>query len=59
MKTCLAILFSLFIFGNSSGQNKSVYTTFTDYYTRFQNFSTTNGLSNNLVLGIVQDYKWR
>lgn len=56
MKTwCVALLFSLFTFGNSSGQVTSALSVKNDLYTRFQNFSTTDGLSSNSVLGIVQD----
>ncbi|VBB45174.1 conserved exported hypothetical protein [uncultured Paludibacter sp.] len=39
-----------------NAQNTSSFQVKNDYYTRFQNFSTTDGLSNNSVLGIVQDY---
>lgn len=56
MKTrFFAIVFSLFFFGSVLGQTNFAFQTKTDYYTRFQNFSTTDGLSNNSVLGIVQD----
>lgn len=45
----------LVAFHTLSAQNLSSFQVKNDFYTRFQNFSTTNGLSSNSVLGIVQD----
>jgi ligand-binding sensor domain-containing protein/signal transduction histidine kinase len=50
-----SIAFFILSVENLLAQAVNMYQTQEDVYTRFQNFSTQNGLSSNSILGIVQD----
>ncbi|HHT21960.1 MAG TPA: hypothetical protein GXZ87_01440 [Bacteroidales bacterium] len=55
-KGCFLSVFFIFISLFAFPQGEKSFIVHTDYYTRFQNISTRDGLSNNTVLGMVQDY---